>query len=80
MVNNQIIGFAAIKRGRKIAQPLIDECTIDRIGNGNFVAQDNVAVICHAILADIVLSLEQIDIVIVDADIADVLRNFHNAP
>ena len=79
MVNDQVVGGAAVEHGLEVAEPLVDKASVDRIGDGDLVAQDNVAVVCHTILGHIVLALEQVNVVIVDANVADILGDLHQA-
>ena len=79
VMDNQVVGRTAIERGLEVAEPLVDKASVDRIGDSNFIAQDNIAVVCHAVLGHVVLALEQIDVVIVDANVADILGDLHQA-
>ena len=79
MVNDQVVGRAAVEHGFEVTEPLIDKTTVDRIGDGDLVAQDNVAVVCHTVLGHVVLALEQVNVVIVDANVADILGDLHQA-
>ena len=79
MMNDQVIGRTAIEHGLDVAEPLINKAGIDRIGDSDLFAQDNVAVVCHTVLGHIVLALEQVNVVIVDANVADILGDLHQA-
>ena len=79
MMDDQVVGRTAIERGLEVAEPLVDKTTVDRIGDSDFIAQDNVAVVCHTVLGHIVLALEQVNVVIVDANVADILGDLHQA-
>ena len=79
MVNDQIIRRATVEHGLDVAEPLVNKTTVDRIGDSNLLAQDNVAVVCHAVLGHVVLALEQVNVVIVDANVADILGDLHQA-
>ena len=79
VMDNQIVGRTAIEHGLEVAEPLVDKASVDRIGDSDFIAQDNVAVICHTVLGHVVLALEQVNVVIVDANVADILGDLHQA-
>ena len=80
MVHNQVVGRATVEHSFEVAQPLIDEMGVDGIGDGNLVGKNHIAVVRHAVFAHVVLALEQIDVVVVDANVADILGNLHDAP
>ena len=79
VMDNQIVGRTAIEHGLEVAEPLVDKASVDRIGDSDFIAQDNVAVVCHTVLGHVVLALEQVNVVIVDANVADILGDLHQA-
>ena len=78
-MDDQVVGRATVQHRFEIAEPLINKIAIDRICDGDFLAQDDVAVVCHAVLGHVVLALEQIAVVIIDADVADILGDLHQA-
>ena len=78
-MNDQVVGRTGIEHGLEVAEPLVNKTAIDRIGDSNLLAQDNVAVVCHTVLGHIVLALEQVNVVIVDANVADILGDLHQA-
>ena len=79
VMNDQVVGRTTIEHGLEVAEPLVDKVSVNRIGDGDLVAQDNVAVVCHAVLGHIVLALEQVNVVIVNANVADILGDLHQA-
>ena len=79
VMDKQVVGRTSIERGLEVAEPLVNKTTIDRIGDSDLFAQDNVAVVCHTVLGHIVLALEQVNVVIVDANVADILGDLHQA-
>ena len=79
MMDDQVVGRTAIELGLEVAAPLVDKASVDRIGDSDLFAQDNVAVVCHTVLGHVVLALEQVDVVVVDADVADILGDLHQA-
>ena len=79
VVNDQVIGRTAVEHGLDVAEPLVNKTAVDRISDCNLLAQDNVAVVCHTVLGHVVLALEQVNVVIVDANVADILGDLHQA-
>ena len=79
VMDDQVVGRTAIEHGLEVAEPLVDKASVDRIGDSDFIAQDNIAVVCHAVLGHVVLALEQVNVVIVDTDVADILGDLHQA-
>ena len=79
VVNDQVIGRATVEHGLDVAEPLVNKTAVDRIGDSDLLAQDNVAVVCHTVLGHVVLALEQVNVVIVDANVADILGDLHQA-
>ena len=79
VMDDQVVGRTAIEHGLEVAEPLVDKASVDRIGDSDFIAQDNVAVVCHTVLGHVVLALEQVNVVIVDTDVADILGDLHQA-
>ena len=81
VMNDEVIRRATRKRGVEVRQPLVSEVGVDGIRNSNLlVTKDDVGVIGHAIGAHIVLTLEQVDVVVVHANVCNVVGNVHKAP
>ena len=72
VVHDQIIRLAAAQRLIKLVQPFAGEALIDGIHDGNFFIEDDVGIIGHAV-GNGILSLKKINIMIVNADVADVV-------
>ena len=68
VLHDQIIRLTIRKRVLEIVEPFMLEARVDRIEHGDFLIFHNVGIVCHAVRNDI-LSLEQIDRMVVDADI-----------
>ena len=79
VMDDQVVGRTAIEHGLEVAEPLVNKTAVDRIGDSDFIAQDNIAVVCHAVLGHVVLALKQVNVVIVDANVADILGDLHQA-
>ena len=79
VMDDQVVGRTAVERGLEVAEPFVDKASVNRIGDSDFIAQDNIAVVCHAVLGHVVLALELVNVVIVDTDVADILGDLHQA-
>ena len=79
VMDDQVVGRTPIEHGLEVAEPLVDKASVNRIGDGDLLAQDDVAVVCHTVLGHVVLALEQVNVVIVDANVADILGDLHQA-
>ena len=77
VVNHQVVGRTAGKRGVEVAQPLPHKVAVDGVHDGNLLAHNDVGVVRHAVLADVVLPLEEVYVVVVHAYVGNVLGNLH---
>ena len=77
MLDDQIIRLSAIQNLLNINQPFCAEIHIDRIHDGYLLIHDDIGVISHSV-GNLVLSLEQVYIMIIDTDIFDVICNIHS--
>ena len=76
MLHDEIIGGAARQHALEVIQPLMREMRVHRIQNGDFLIQNHIRIIRHAVRNG-VLPLEQIDAVIVNAYITDTFAYLH---
>ncbi len=76
MLYNQIIRLSPAQLCLKIVHPFMCKIAVNRVHNGNLLVKNQIRIIRHAVRDD-VLSLKQINIMVVDADIAYVLCDFH---
>ena len=58
----------------QLSEPFVAEARVHRIKNRDLLVEHDIRVIRHAVFHHI-LPLEQVDVVVVHADVADVLRN-----
>ena len=72
MLDNEIIGNTAFESLLKIGKPFFTKMLIHRVHDGDFFVQDDIGIIRHA-QGDNILALKEIEIVVVDADITDIL-------
>ena len=73
---DKVIGLSAAQSRLDILQPLIAEALIDGVHDRDFIVYDSVGIIRHTVGHDI-LALEQVDIVVVNADVLDIIGNKH---
>ena len=76
VMDHQEIGLPALQNGFQIAQPFFDEVLIDGVHDGNLFVQDHIGIVSHTARDD-VLALEQVHLVVIDANIADIFGNSH---
>ena len=76
MLHDQIIGLSAVKDGRQICEPLFAEAGVHCVHDSDLLVHNDIGVVCHSVGYDI-LSLEQIDLMIVNAYVFDVVCYFH---
>ena len=77
MMHNEIARSAVCQNRIKITQPLINKMSIDSIGNSYLFTKNNIAIVCHAVFEHIVLTFEQINLVVVYAYILDSFSYLH---
>ena len=77
VLDDEIVRLASAKDFGEVAEPFLSEMFIDRVHNGDLVVHDDIGVVCHAVRDD-VLTFEQVDFMVVDANIFDVGRDSHS--
>ena len=76
MLYDKIIGLSVADHGLEVIEPLLAEMLIDGIHDRDLFVDDGIGIVRHTVGNDI-LSLKKIDIMIVDADILDIIGNKH---
>ena len=76
VLHHQIIRLATLQRGGQIGQPLVHKVDLAGVHDCDLFVHDDVGVVGHAVGHD-VLTLEQIHLMVIDANITDILRNIH---
>ena len=76
MLYDKIIGRTLTEHRLDICKPLLAKASIDRIHHSNLFVKDNVRIICHSV-GNGVLPLKEVDVVVVDANVANIIRNVH---
>ena len=76
VLHDEVIRLSVPQGGGEIIQPGVGEALGHRVHDGDLFIQNDIGIIGHAQGHD-VLPLEQVDLMVVDADIADVLADLH---
>ena len=79
VLDHQVIGRATGERGIQVGEPLVAEVHFHGIHDGDLLVEDDVGVVCHA-ERHVVLPLEQVDVVVVHADVDDISGDVHENP
>ena len=77
VLHDKIVGRALAQRGGDLGDPLVGEVGVHAVHHGDLFIADQVGVVRHAV-GHIVLPLKQINEMVVDADIQNILGDFHN--
>ena len=78
MLHHQEVGLAVTQLLAQVCQPLLAEVLIDGVHDGHLFVQNDVGIVGHAV-GDHILTLEQINLMIVDADVANIICNEHGS-
>ena len=76
MLNNKIIGFSAVKGVFKIVQPFLCKVAVNGVHDSDLAVHDDIGIVCHAV-RNIILTLKQVDLVVIHAHISDIVGNIH---
>ena len=74
MLNDEEVGLLAAEDFLYIAEPFIGEVSVNSVEHGDLLVLDDVGVISHTV-GNVVLSLEKVELVIVHADVENVVSN-----
>ena len=77
VVDHQIIGLAVFKDGFNITQPFIGKVLVYGVHDGNLFIQNRIGIIGHAV-GDNILAFKQVNVMVVDTNVADIVCNGHN--
>ena len=78
VLHDQVIRRSAAERSLQVVQPFVGELGVHRVKHGDFFIEDHIGVVRHPV-GDDVLPFKQIQLVIVDANVADVVGNVHKS-
>ena len=76
VLHHQVVRLAAAQGVLNVVQPLMGKAPVYGVHDGDLFVHDGVGIVAHA-ARDNVLSLEQVDRMVVDADVPDVLCDCH---
>ena len=76
MLNDEVIGLAAFQLSADIVEPFMRKLCVNGIHDRYLLVDDNVRIVGHA-LRNNVLSLEQVDLVVVHTHISYISCNRH---
>ena len=76
VLHDQVIGGAISQRIADVVQPFVGKGRVHRIHDGNKVVKDRVGVVAHTV-GYAVLTLKQVDLAVVYADVLNVLGDVH---
>ena len=76
VLDNEIVGRRRPEERLDVAEPLVNEILVDRVEHGYLLVEDDVRIVRHAAF-DGVLAFKQVDVVVIDADITDVIGDLH---
>ena len=76
VLHHQIVRRAALQRRRQAVHPLLAEMGVHRVHHGDLLVQNDVGVVGHA-QRHVVLPLKQCHLMVVDADIPDIVADKH---
>ena len=76
MLDNEIVRGPLPQDLTDIVQPLLAEAAVDAVQNGDFLIQNGIRDLSHAVRYDI-LSLKKVELVVVHTNVADIICNHH---
>ena len=74
VVHDQEVRLPAVERLADVAEPGAAEMSIYRVQHGDLLIQDRIGVVAYA-FRDGVQPLEQVDGMVIDAQVADIISN-----
>ena len=77
MLHDEIIRLPVAEQILQVIHPFMREMRVHRVHHGNLIVENDIGVVGHAVRHG-VLSLKQVNGVVVDAGIADIVRNIHD--
>ena len=76
VVDDQVVRLTALQRLAHVGKPLVAEMLVDGIEHGNLLIHNDVGIVAYAVRYG-VQALEQIDIMVIHAHIADIVGDVH---
>ena len=80
MLDDEVVGRAAVEDLLELAEPLVGEIGAHAVHDRDLLVHDDIGVVCHAVGHD-VLALEEVELMVVHADVVDAVRDaLHGYP
>ena len=77
VLHHQIVRLPAIQHSGDVTQPFLPKTGIHRVHHGDLLIQNHIGIVSHAI-GHHILALEQVNLVVIHAHIADIIGNHRN--
>ena len=78
MLHYKVVRALPVKGLGQVVQPLVCEVDIHGIHNRNLIIKDDIGIVCHSVRY-IVLTLEKVDLMVVDTYIDDAVSDLLNS-
>ena len=76
VLHDQIIGLSAVKNCRQVVKPFLAKALVNSIHDRDLLIHDDIGIVCHSKRHNI-LSLKQINFMIIYTNILDIICNSH---
>ena len=77
VLDDEVVRFAVAEDLGDISEPLLCKMLVDSVHDGDLLVADDIGVVCHAVRNDI-LTFEEVDFMVVYANVFDVGRDGHS--
>ena len=78
VLHDQIVRLSAAENGLEVSQPLFSEVLVNSVHDRDLLVHDDIGIVRHS-ERNHILSLEQVYLMIINANILDVICNLHTA-
>ena len=76
VVHNEVVRLTAIQRLANVGKPLVAEVLVNGIHHGDLLVEDHIRIVGNAV-GHGVQALEQVNLMVVDANIEDAVGDVH---
>ena len=76
VLNNEIIGLSSAEHVCNVCKPLLAKTCVHRVEHSNFAIHNHIGIVRHSVFNN-VLTFKQIYIVVIYANILDILSDIH---
>ena len=77
VLDHEIIGAFRAEHVLNVIEPFVREACVYRVHNGDLFVHDDVRIVAHTVRY-LVLSFKKVYLSVVNADVKNIVRNFHN--